>query len=31
MTELAIATMRPFSDYEQNIHRVEVLSNNNLR
>ncbi|EFX86116.1 hypothetical protein DAPPUDRAFT_313128 [Daphnia pulex] len=28
MTELAIATMRPFSDYEQNIHRVEVLKEN---
>ena len=26
MTELAIGTMHPFNDYEQNIHRAEVLS-----
>nr|CAH0098208.1 unnamed protein product [Daphnia galeata] len=25
MTELGIGTMRPFNDYEQNIHRAEVL------
>ena len=25
MTEFAVATMRPLSDYEENIHRLEVL------
>lgn len=27
MTEFAVATMRPLSDYEENIHRLEVLEN----
>ena len=25
MTEFAVATMRPLLDYEQNVHRLEVL------